>query len=1470
MRIYSKNTYYNVLTENFIYQNYHKHSIYTNVIMLDAVAYPEDYAKRAVELGHTIISSCEHGYQGRYVESFQMAEKYNLKFLFAVEAYLVKDRFEKDKTNAHIVLAAKNENGRKAINGILSEANLTGFYYRARIDLPLLLSLPKEDVWVTTACIGGINKYADYEDIIQQIHNHFGDNFYLEVQAHDVNVQKQWNNEILRLSRKFNIEIIAGVDSHYIYKEDAWMRDHLQKSGHIFFEEEEGFDMDYPDGQTLFTRFQKQGILTDEEIKIALANTNVFNNVEEYTSPIFDHTVKMPCALKYQHLSEEEREKELAKIVFNRWNEEKEKIPKTEWKHYQEEICKELKTIFEIKHADYFLMNYEIIKNAVENKGGMITFSGRGSGPSFIVNKLLGFTAIDRISCPITLYPERFLSASRIKAGSLADIDFNCGNVPVFLESQREIVGEDHAYPMLAYGKLKAKSAWKMYCRANDVDFDVSNRISSQIDGFEKDLKYFDPESGDEEPQVLDYIDEDLRDTFIKSKKFLGIVDHFSPHPCFISGTLVLTDKGYKNIEDITVGDKVLSHDNQYHTVLNTMSRESNDLYKIKTSACEEMIVTGNHPIYVKTKSTKRCIINEKRTERVYYSEPKWVQVRNIKKDDKIGFAINQQAIIPNIEGLNHYVSHKDFWWFVGRFVGDGWLEKVYHNQDKNYEYRTILCCSKKNNELFEIESHIQSLFDYRIQEDRTTYKIFIKRNEFLYSFLSNFGKYAHGKTIDYRILDLPVDLLKYFLEGYFSADGHKDINKNCITFTTVSADLFYNLQQCIHKVYKAPVLLRIRQPKEYKIENRIIQGKKQYIGTFRLNMSSSKHLRNFYEDNLLWVNIKDIEQINGTQTVYNFEVQKTHSYNVFGHIVHNCASLILPYDIKTEVGIIRIKSKGGKETICTVMDGLWAEKFLMLKNDLLSVAVVKLIYRLYERTGIKYMDLTELMQACKDHPEVWDIYANGYTIGVNQLEKNSSKHKAMSYKPHNISELSALIAGIRPAFKSLIDKLINRENFSYDIPTLDTLLQTEELPQSFILYQEQIMKVLAFAGIPMDDCYTVIKSISKKRTEVIQSYKETFINGFSKALQEQENKTNEQGLELANIIWGIIEDASAYGFNSSHSLSVSFDSLLGAYFKALYPLEFYEVFLNLQMERADKAKALLAKKEAKKGFNIEILPMRFGQDNRKFTAYPEKNALSNCLKSIKGFGDIVGEELYKIADKKYDTFIDLLIDKEKQKLKINGTQMEILIRLNYFKEFGHNKALLNVFNLFEKYNDKKILRKNNINPDIDMGIMEKYIIKDTKSQYSVDFLGYVKEMANIELMTNNKDIPIGQQLNWETELLEVPIFISDVLPETWEYVLVFKDYTDSEGNPNNRPYILTYNIATGNITKSQVNKSKLFKSKPFKEHSIIDVECFDDVLKKKQVGDKWVTTNDAKTIVKNYDVILYEDISEKNNTKEE
>ncbi|MBQ9915088.1 MAG: PHP domain-containing protein, partial [Clostridia bacterium] len=166
-------------------QNYHKHTDMSNALLgMDSVAVYEDYAKRAVELGHKVLSSVEHGWQSNYYVPYGVAKKYGLKFVFGTEAYWVKDRFSKESKAYHIVILAKNENGRQAINDILSEANITGYYYRPRLDINLIMSLPADDVFITTACVAFWG-YEDIEDIVIRLKNHFKDNFMLEIQYHN-------------------------------------------------------------------------------------------------------------------------------------------------------------------------------------------------------------------------------------------------------------------------------------------------------------------------------------------------------------------------------------------------------------------------------------------------------------------------------------------------------------------------------------------------------------------------------------------------------------------------------------------------------------------------------------------------------------------------------------------------------------------------------------------------------------------------------------------------------------------------------------------------------------------------------------------------------------------------------------------------------------------------------------------------------------------------------------------------------------------------------------------------------------------------------------------------------------------------------------------------------------------------------------------------------------------------------------
>ena len=175
--------------------------------------------KRAVELGQRVVTSVEHGYQGNYLRCWEMCEQYGLKFVFGVEAYWVKDRHEPDDTNAHILILARNEAGRRQINKMLAEANKTGFYGKPRVDMELLRTLHPSDVFITTACVafwgkpdresGDVKWHYDSEDamdaLFAEMFAHFGEVKYFFYSS-CLYIVKRWN----RLS--FNLGFTISLD----------------------------------------------------------------------------------------------------------------------------------------------------------------------------------------------------------------------------------------------------------------------------------------------------------------------------------------------------------------------------------------------------------------------------------------------------------------------------------------------------------------------------------------------------------------------------------------------------------------------------------------------------------------------------------------------------------------------------------------------------------------------------------------------------------------------------------------------------------------------------------------------------------------------------------------------------------------------------------------------------------------------------------------------------------------------------------------------------------------------------------------------------------------------------------------------------------------------------------------------------------------------------------------------------------
>lgn len=496
------------------YANYHKHDHISNIFTPDTHIKCESYLKRIKELGYDCYWTTNHGSGGDIFEARDLCDKYNIRCFYGLEGYIVPNPLEKDNRNYHIIIIPKTNIARKKLNLITSRASEEGFYYKPRLFIEDLLKLDKEDIYITTACVAGLMRDEDsIKLLLKPLAEHFGKNVFLEVQNHQDEFQKEINRKCLQLSKQYGLKLIAANDSHYIYPEDSKDRLEFLKGKGINYGNEDTYVLDYPDYDTMFSRFQKQGILTDKEIEEAIDNTRIFETCEEI---YLDKEIKMPSA--YLNLNPDEKIKELKKHINEKFAKirEEEHIEGEQLKKYIEGIRQEMQTIIdtkEINTADYFLLNEKIVDLAVHKYNGVLTRTGRGSCGGFYINRILGMTQIDRFTSPIKLYPERFISTARLLENrAMPDIDYNVASQEPFVLASREVLGEHSVYPMVAYGTMQIGEAFRNVCRSHGLEFDEFNDVAKDIDNYLEDSKW------------KPYIEE--------AKKYVDVVVSASVHPC--------------------------------------------------------------------------------------------------------------------------------------------------------------------------------------------------------------------------------------------------------------------------------------------------------------------------------------------------------------------------------------------------------------------------------------------------------------------------------------------------------------------------------------------------------------------------------------------------------------------------------------------------------------------------------------------------------------------------------------------------------------------------------------------------------------------------------------------------------------------------------------------------------------------------------------------------------------------------
>lgn len=323
--------------------------------------------------------------------------------------------------------------------------------------------------------------------------------------------------------------------------------------------------------------------------------------------------------------------------------------------------------------------------------------------------------------------------------------------------------------------------------------------------------------------------------------------------PCEPAGTKIkVFPNGYKNIEDIQVGDMVLTHKNRYKKVVRTMNRKADHLYHIKFNGSETLKLTGNHPIYV-------------------YRDEKfqWVATEDIKVGDYVCCNINQNQ--------NNTEYSDDMLWLLGRFVADGYVDK-----------RPRVCFSIGKKKMTEFEQHLDGIHYYINHAQRSAVDYMIEDSKIV----DMCKKIEHGainKLVPDEILNLATDKLKIFFDGYFSGDGHKRQNRKAVCmWSTISEQLYLSMALLSAKCFgRYPTVTR-------KVESTIRKGfnGRTYNShdsfNSQISIGGRKSTQQIIGDKLL-IPVKKITKVKTDCMVYNMQVEDDESYTSNNIITHNC-----------------------------------------------------------------------------------------------------------------------------------------------------------------------------------------------------------------------------------------------------------------------------------------------------------------------------------------------------------------------------------------------------------------------------------------------------------------------------------------------------------------------------------------------------------------------------------------------------
>jgi len=444
--------------------NLHNHSYHS---VLDGLGSPKEYARKAKQLGQEYVCLTEHANVNSSIELQNECDELGLKSIKACEFYIVEDMSVKEKgeKRAHINVYAKNQTGWMNIQRMISISNISGFYRKPRIDSNVLLE-NLEGVCVATACVGSFIRHKWGRKLFSKLNDALQEDLYVEVQPHDMDLQREHNELCVKASKKFGRKIIATIDSHYVNKEDADAHDValvIRTKGKMTDPNRYKFpvqDLYYIGANEIHDMFINNMEHDQEDVDSWIENTiELAEKCCDFR--IERQEIKLPQIPQCKGMSTKDENNFLKNLIKNGL---KELCPKGMEKEYKERLTEEWGLIERKGFIRYFLVTWEIFDWCLDND--VPVGPGRGSAAGSLILYLIGVTQVDPIKHGLLF--ARFLSEARTDLPDI-DSDFGKEERPMVVQHIRDIYGEGHVTQISNLMYMGMKTAFRDVCRVFDI-----------------------------------------------------------------------------------------------------------------------------------------------------------------------------------------------------------------------------------------------------------------------------------------------------------------------------------------------------------------------------------------------------------------------------------------------------------------------------------------------------------------------------------------------------------------------------------------------------------------------------------------------------------------------------------------------------------------------------------------------------------------------------------------------------------------------------------------------------------------------------------------------------------------------------------------------------------------------------------------------------------------------------------------